>query len=451
MTPQRALACALAVQLGTAGAVVAARWPAGGTDTLLVAPTANRTERFTSAIGALPYETPTALPTVVLPTVATPTALPSVAVPTVLPSLPPLPSVSVPPVPTVSVPPLPALPTSQPTGEPNCPEDAGAAELPEAGRSVSVDGEGGAATGPFSADGRVWFSVSQGPSAPHFVGVDTGTGNRLTIPAGKKYSFLYDVAGDRAWTTEENDVVVRYTANGNVLHRWDFGSLTYDAGDYVWDLMPASVAADAAGAWVLGFAGGGQVVLVRLANDGSVEWQTPLPDPPATGFSPGRGKHLAVHAGTAYVGLQGESGVAFWRVSPTGAITATSRPHFDDLINSDVNIVATAAGVYATVIVDENLDSIVLRLDPAGLDVTGQQRADTVEGLFADAGHVYVVGLWCSFLLSRYDAATMERTGFWRSDQSRQAYQGAVHEGAPWLLHTDGSSLQAVALRRYVL
>jgi hypothetical protein len=453
MPTRRLLAAALAAQVAAAAVVLVTRSSPGGVATLSagssggVDTTLVESSPLGDPLGAVPTPTP--------PT-ADPTALPSApGVPDVpgVPGvpLPTVPEVSVPPVPTPSLPPVPtpSLPPVLEPREPECEEERGADELPGATSSVDLRGEGGVAANPFAAEGRVWFSVFGDGDPPHLVGVDLRGGDRVTIPT-KDHTQLFDVVGHRAYAVEGSTGVVVYDVrDGSVLHRWDGADLRYGNDG----LHPAAVAADAAGLWVLALGGSADdpvSTVFRLANTGETEWVARLPESRPTGFSAARGNLLAEHGGTVYVGDASAGRATFWRVTRDGTVAARHEPDLPAR-NADVKIVANAAGVFATVAVGENLDSRVLRLDPATLHVTGSQFADTVEHLFADEHDVYVVGLVCSFLLSRYDPATMRRTGFWRSDQSRQAYQGVVVGGAPWLLHTSGNNLSAVALRRYAL
>ena len=424
MNPRRVLGCALAAQLVAAGAVVVARLPSEPVDRVVAVAEPTATPPAPTAT-----PTPTLVPT-------PPSPAPSLPVPPRPPiTLPPLPSVSLPPLPSVSLPPVPL-----------CPADAGTVELPNAVEREDLGREEDQTAGPISGGGRIWLS-----SPSRIVGIDPSNGSRVTVPV-KPDTHVAEVVGDTAWTVENHIAVVAYDVRtGAETHRFDDTNLAYEEVP----LHGAAVAADQTGAWILGI---GTIdtetvesvwTVLRVRNDGTTVWHVRLPGRPGYTWASERGQAMVDHAGTVYVGAGelGDGTSAVWRVSPSGEVAHRELPGVrGHVIN--MPMAAGPGGLYAAVPTGQS-DARVTRFD-SDLRVLGsQQYAESVYDLFAGGGSVYVVGQECSFLLSRYDATSLRRTGFWRTDRWNQGNQGVVHGGEPWLFHQ--FEAKPVALLRYDL
>ena len=427
MHKRRALACAVAAELAVAGGVAVARLPEP-----------SRTATLVAAPGAEPSFAPYVTP---LPTpLPTPTALPSVPVPP-LPPLPTLPPVTLPPLPTVSLPPLPTI--SLPPLL--CPEDFGAAELPPVAQRLDIRRETGQPRGLVAGAGRLWFSNMDGQGAPHITGIDPSNGNRLAIPTPNSTHVL-DVTGTWLWAVESEtrSVVVRDARDGRELRRW--GADDLDSGGT--PLHPFAATGDTSGGgWLLGAAAGGDesfLALVRVRPDGSVAWTTRLPVPPPTGHTWARGHYLAEHGGNAYVAWSSPGLSSFARVDAQGRVAARRDIASTTDVMGPVPMAATSQGLYALVFPDGGPDAQVTRLHASDLRVLATGRADEAYDIVADENAVYVIGQVCSFLLSRFDPASMARTGFWRKDRPDEGTSGALLGGRLWTLYEFEGSPRAL-------
>jgi len=338
-------------------------------------------------------------------------------VPTPTPTLSPLPT------PKVTLPPV-ALPTISlpPVHLPKSPCDlAKVAVHPHATASWPVQSRNADAEHVLVDYGSAWFTETLRGTSSYdtaVVGIDLATGKEWRSATDPFFS-LFDVTKTSAWGIDNDGLVQFDLSSGEVADRWTAEDFVTHDGE---QLDPESLQVSTAGVFVLGAAGNdGEGVSLLDPSSGSVKWSIMLPHSDGLqllGGGPGNG--LGVIGNDAYVGLvvktHGIGVLRSWRVGSDGAVAASRVvrvPHADP--DSEFQTAAGPDGFYVDVSINGDLDGVIVRLDPADLQVSGVTAVPVVEDLAAGPTGVWVVSLGCGpFVWFRYDAGLRPAGKPWR-------------------------------------